>query len=463
MDKAAELVKLGRIKEIGDMRDETDLGGLKLAIDLKRGADPDRLMQRLMRMTPLMDSFSCNFNILIAGNPRVMGVREILEEWTAWRTDCVRRRVFFELSKKRDKLHLLIGLKKILLDIDKAIAIIRGTELETEVVPNLMIGFGIDREQAEFVAEIRLRNINREYILRRVEETEQLEKDIADLEDMLSSPRRIKKLIIDELSAMNKKFPSPRRTELVYSEALSPDEPQDEIADYPVTLFLSREGYFKKITPLSLRMGGEQKYKENDGPAQEFEASNRDELLIFTDRQQVYKVRASDFEDSKASVLGSFLPARLEMDEGENVLCMAAPGDYSGHLLLFYANGKAARIELTAYATKTNRRRLTGAYSDKSPLVSVLPLGEERELAAFSTEGRAMIFSSALLAPKSSRTTIGVTLMTLKPRFRLEKAMFSEQSPIRNAARYRARHIPAAGALLREEDREEKQLSLTQD
>ncbi|MDR1132367.1 MAG: topoisomerase IV [Oscillospiraceae bacterium] len=463
MDKVAELVKLGKIKEISDMRDETDLGGLKLAIDLKRGADLDRLMQKLLRMTPLMDSFSCNFNILIAGNPRVMGVREILEEWTAWRTECVRRRVFFELSKKRDKLHLLNGLKKILLDIDRAIAVIRGTELETEVVPNLMISFGLDRIQAEFVAEIKLRNINKEYILKRIEETGQLEADIVDLEDILKTPRRVKKLIIDELSAVNKKFPSPRRTEIVYSEELAPDEPQDEIADYPVTLFLSREGYFKKITPLSLRMGGEQKYKENDAPFQEFEVSNRDELLIFTDRQQVYKVRVSDFEDAKASVLGAFLPARLDMDEGENVLCMISPGDYSGHLLLFYANGKAARLALSAYATKTNRRRLTGAYSDKSPLVSILPITADREIAAFSTEGRAMIFSSALLAPKTSRATVGVALMNIKPRFRLEKAVFLEQSPIKNTARYRARSIPVAGALLREEDRAEKQLSLMQD
>jgi DNA gyrase subunit A len=445
------------------MRDETDLGGLKLAIDLKRGADLDRLMQKLLRMTPLMDSFSCNFNILIAGNPQVMGVREILEEWTAWRTDCVRRRVFFELSKKRDKLHLLNGLKKILLDIDKAIAIIRSTELEAEVVPNLMIGFGLDRIQAEFVAEIKLRSINKEHILKRIEETGQLEADIADLEDILKTPRRVKKLIIDELSAVNKKFPSPRKTEIVYAEALAPDEPQDEIADYPVTLFLSREGYFKKITPLSLRMGGEQKYKENDAPFQEFEASNRDELLIFTDRQQVYKVRVSDFEDAKASVLGAFLPARLEMDEGENIFCMICPGDYSGHLLLFYANGKAARLALSAYATKTNRRRLTGAYSDKSPLVSILPITADREIAAFSTEGRAMIFSSALLAPKASRATVGVALMNLKPKFRLENAVFLEQSPIKNTARYRARSIPVAGALLREEDRAEKQLSLMQD
>jgi len=460
MDKVAELVKTAKIKEINDMRDETDLGGLKLAIDLKRGVDPDKLMQKLMRMTPLCDSYSCNFNILIAGNPRVMGVREILEEWTAWRDESVRRRVYFDLAKKRDKLHLLNGLKKILLDIDKAIAVIRNTELEAEVVPNLMIEFGIDRIQAEFVAEIKLRNINKEYILKRVEETEQLEKDIDDLENILNTPRRVKKIIIDELQEVSKKYSIPRKTTIVYSDEVEEPEVGSEIEDYPVTLFLSREGYFKKITPLSLRMGGEQKYKENDVPFQEFDASNRDELLVFTDKQQVYKVRLSDFDDSKASVLGVFLPSHLEMDEGESVMCMMKPGDYSAHLLLFYANGKVARLELSAYATKTNRKRLTGAYSDKSPLISILPLAEEREIAVFSTEGRAMVFSTALLTPKTSRTTIGVGLMNIKAKYSLERAMFAEESPIKSIARYRARSIPVAGALLRDEDRAEKQMSL---
>ncbi|MBP8640680.1 MAG: topoisomerase IV [Oscillospiraceae bacterium] len=460
MDKVAELVKTAKIKEINDMRDETDLGGLKLAIDLKRGTDPDKLMQKLMRMTPLCDSYSCNFNILIEGNPRVMGVREILEEWTAWRMESVRRRVYFDLAKKRDKLHLLNGLRKILLDIDRAIDIIRKTELEAEVVPNLMIGFGIDRVQAEFVAEIKLRNINKEYILKRVEETAQLEKDIADLEDILSSPRRVKKIIIDELQEVSKKYFMPRKTAIIYADEVEDGEEGNEIEDYTVALFLSREGYFKKITPLSLRMGGEQKYKENDGAYQEFEATNRDELLFFTDKQQVYKVRVSDFDDSKASVLGVYLPSNLGMDEGENVLCMINPGDYSAHLLLFYANGKVARIELSAYATKTNRKRLTGAYSDKSPLVSIMLLTQDREIAVFSTEGRAMVFSTALLTPKTSRTTIGVGLMNIKPKYSLEKAVPVEESQIKNIARYRARSIPVAGALLRDEDREEKQMSL---
>lgn len=463
MDKAAEMVKAGKLREISDMRDETDLGGLKLAIDLKRGTDPDKLMAKLMKSTPLCDSFPCNFNILVAGNPRVMGVREILSEWTAWRTECVRRRVYFDLAKKRDKLHLLQGLKKILLDIDKAIAIIRNTELDAEVVPNLMIGFGIDQIQAEFVAEIRLRNINKEYILKRTEETDALEKDIADLEDILSSPRRVKKLIVDELKEINAKYPLPRKTGIVYAEDAEVELDEPEVENYPVTLFLSREGYFKKITPQSLRMSGEQKYKENDGPAQEFEAENRDDLLIFTDKQQVYKVRVADFEDTKASVLGVYLPTRLEMDEGENVLCMIKPGDYSGDLLLFFENGKAARVSLSAYATKTNRKRLTGAYSDKSPLVSLLSLDGEREIAVFSTEGRALLFSSALLTPKTSRTTIGVALMNVKKKYVIERAVFAENSPITNAARYRARSIPVAGALLRDEDREEKQMSLIEE
>ncbi len=460
MDKVTELVKSGKVREISDMRDETDLGGLKLAIDLKRGTDPDKLMQKLMKMTPLCDTYSCNFNILIAGNPRVLGVREILDEWTAWRTECVRRRVFFDLSKKKDKLHLLLGLKKILLDIDKAISIIRNTELEAEVVPNLMIGFGIDRIQAEYVAEIKLRNINREYILKRVDEVDQLEKDIADLEDILKSHRRVKKIITDELKEVIKKYPSPRRTSIIYSHEVEEISEEEAVEDYPVTLFLSKEGYFKKITPLSLRMSSEQKYKDNDGPMQQFEATNRDELLIFTDKQQVYKVKVSDFDDSKASVLGVYLPSHLSMDEGENVFCMVKPGDYSAHILLFYAGGKVARIELSGYATKTNRKRLTGAYSDKSPLVSLLLLEGEREIVVTSTEGRALVFSSSLLTPKSSRTTIGVGLMNLKPKYTVAEAKFIEDSNIKNIARYRARSIPVAGSILKDEDREEQQMSL---
>ena len=463
IDKVAELVKAGKLREINDMRDETDLGGLKLAIDVKRDVDPDKLMQKLFRMTPLQDSFACNFNILIGGSPKVCGVGEILDEWIAWRQECVKRRVYFDLQKKKEKLHLLNGLKKILLDIDRAIAIIRNTEHESDVVPNLMIGFGIDQVQAEYVAEIRLRNINREYILKRVEETEELEKQIADLELTLGSRRRIRAIIISELEQVMKKYPAPRRSVITYDADFTEPEEEDVTPDYPVHLFISREGYFKKITPQSLRMSSEQKYKENDGPAQYFETTNRAEILVFTDRQQVYKTRCADFADTKASVLGDYLPGKLSMDEGEGVVCVVLPGDYTGQLLLFFENGKCARLPLESYATKTNRKRLTGAYSDKSPLRTVLPLTDERQIAVFSTEGRALVFNSALLSPKTSRTTIGVGVMTLKPKFRLERAAYLEDTSIVNLSRYRVRTVPAAGALLKEEDRGEKQMTLLEE
>ena len=463
MDKVAELLKSGKVREISDMRDETDLSGLKLTIDLKRGADPEKLMAKLGKLTPLTDPFACNFNILIGGNPKVMGVQEILDEWIAWRTDCVRRRVYFDLQKKKEKLHLLKGLGKILLDIDKAIKIIRETEKEADVIPNLMIGFGIDQVQAEYVAEIRLRNINREYILKRVEETDALEKEIADLEDTLSSRRRVKSIIISELKDVMKKYDQPRRTGIVFTDEL--DEPTEEetVEDYPVTVFLSREGYFKKITPLSLRMGGEQKYKENDGPAASCETTNRAEILVFTDRQQCYKARLADFEDTKASALGTYLPGKLGFDEGESVVSLILPGDYSGQILLVYANGKVGRVPLECYATKTNRKRLTAACSDKSPLVCVLPLDAETECALFTSEGRAVIFSTALLQPKTTRSTQGVGVARMKPKFAVTDAKLLSDTLIRNPARYRVRSIPALGALLKEEDLGHEQLSLLED
>lgn len=460
MDKVAELIKAGKIKEIADMRDETDLGGLKLTIDLKRGTDPEKLMQKLFRMTPLADSFSCNFNILIAGNPRVMGVAEILSEWTAWRMECVKRRVFFDLKRKQEKLHLLRGLEAILLDIDRAIAIIRNTEKEADVVPNLMAGFGIDKIQADFVAEIRLRNINREYILRRTAEVEELLKEIAELELTLQSRRRVQNIIIKELEQVIKQYALPRKTAIIYADDIDETPEEDNAEDYPVSVFVSREGYLKKITPISLRMNGEQKYKEGDGPSVFFESTNRRELLVFTDRQQAYKARLADFEDTKASALGVYLPSRLGMDEGELAVAVIDSGDYKKHLLLFYANGKAARIGLEAYETKTNRKKLINACSDKSRLVSVLLLDDETEVAAFSSEGRAVVFNTALLAPKSSRTTQGVGIMTMKAKFKLESALFLKDTNIKNVPRYRVRSLPAAGALLREEDRGEKQLSL---
>ena len=460
LDKVAELVKAGKVKEISDMRDETDLSGLKLAIDLKRGVDPEKLMQKLFKLTPLQDTASCNFNILIGGMPRVLGVGEILQEWTAWRTECVKRRVFYILSRKKEKLHLLLGLKRILLDIDKAIAIIRETEEEAEVIPNLMIGFGIDEKQAEYVAEIKLRNINKEYILKRVQETQSLADEIDDLEDTLAKPARVRRIIISELETVRKKYGQPRKTEILYGHEVEEYREEEQVEDYPVTLFLSREGYFKKITPQSLRMSGEQKYKEGDGPMQQIETTNAAELMFFTDRCQVYKTRVSEFADSKASLLGDYLPGKLGMDDGESVIYLLLPGDYSGQLLFFFENGKAARVELKAYATVSNRRRLTGAYSDKSPLVTILPLREDQELALLSSEPRALIFHTSQLAPKATRTTQGVAVMTLKPKYHLQRAVPVEQSGIVNLTRYRTRSIPAAGALVKPEDQGEEQLSL---
>ena len=461
MDKVSELVKAGKIKEIADMRDETDLTGLKLAIDLKRGTDPDKLMAKLFRMTPLMDSQSCNFNILIAGMPRVMGVREILEEWTAWRADSVRRRVYFNMKKKQDKLHLLHGLRRILLDIDRAIQIIRETEEDAEVVPNLMIGFGIDQVQAEYVADIRLRNINKEYILKRTQEVDSLEAEIEELQATVNDPKRIRKIIIGELTEVKKKYAVPRRTDILYEyETENAQGEEDDTPDYPVHLFLSREGYLKKITPQSLRMASDQKYKEGDGPFLYWEGSNRDELLVFTDRQQCYKTRLSEFDDSKASVLGDYLPTKLGMEGEERVLWACIPGDYSGQLLFCFENGKAARVELSAYQTQTRRKKLTGAYSDKSPLTAAFLLREELELALYSSDGRCMVFHTAVLAPKTTRTTQGVNVMVLKPKRTVIQVLPLAETAIVNTARYRARSLPVAGAILREEDRGEKQLSL---
>lgn len=460
VDKVAELIKAGKVKEINDMRDETDLSGLKLAIDLKRGTDPDKLMQKLFKLTPLMDSFACNFNILIAGNPKVMGVREILGEWCAWRSDCVRRRVYYDLSRKKEKLHLLKGLEQILLDIDKAISIIRNTELESEVIPNLMMGFGIDKIQAEFVAEIKLRNINREYILKRVSETEELEKAIAELEDTLKSRRKIKNIIIGELKAIIKKYPSPRKTGIVYASEIEEFEEADTVEDYPVTVFMSNEGYIKKITPQSLRMSSDQKFKDGDSLKLSFEATNRTELLVFTDRQQVYKTRLSDFEDTKASALGTYLPGKLSMDDGEKVIALIRPENYKKNLLLFFENGKTARLDIAAYETKTNRKKLVNAYSDKSPLAAVFTISEEINVAVFSSDGRAMVFNTSLLQLKTSRSTQGVAVMSLKKNHKLVSAAPLDETMIKNVARYRVKSLPAAGALLREDDRGETQMSL---
>ena len=460
IDKVSELNKAGKLREISDMRDETDLNGLKITIDLKRGVDPDKLMQKLMRSTPLMDSFGCNFNILIAGMPQVLGVREIIEEWTAWRTECVRRRIYFQKQKKSDKLHLLKGLKRILLDIDKAIRIIRETESDAEVVPNLMIGFGIDRVQAEYVAEIKLRNINKEYILKRTQEVDELAKEIAELEDILKSEKKVRAIIVKELDTIADKYGKDRKTGIVYDHELPDADESEEIPDYPVTVFVSQEGYFKKITPQSLRMSGEQKFKEGDRLKFSVETTNNTEMLVFTDKYQVYKARCSDFDDSKASVLGDYLSGKLGFDESESFLDLCFPGDYSGFVIFIYENGKVAKVDLNTYATKSNRRKLTGAYCDKSPLKAVYLLKEDKQLVLYSTEGRALIFSTAQLAPKSTRSTQGVSVMTLKRKAVVHRAALLESTGIVNASRYRTRSIPAAGALLKEEDAEEKQISM---
>ena len=459
MDKVSELTKAGKIKEISDMRDETDLGGLKLTIDLKRGADPDKLMQKLFRLTSLQDSFSCNFNILIAGMPRVMGVGEILEEWTAWRTDCVKRRIYFQIQKKEERLHLLKGLERILLDIDKAIAIIRETEMEDEVIPNLMIGFGIDEVQANYVAEIKLRNINKEYILKQTRAISQLEEEIADLTGTLNSHKKLQNVIINELRQVAQKYGKDRKTEILYqSDEIEPEEEEEQIPDYPVTLFVSREGYLKKITAQSLRMSGEQKFKEGDGLAFSCEATNRSELLVFSDKYQCYKTRLSDFDDGKASVLGDYLPQKLGMEPGEAVAKVVLPGDYKGFVLFCFENGKVAKVPLSAYETKTNRRKLTGAYSDKSPVKAILALQSDAEVALYSTDGRAAIISTAMLLPKTTRNTIGVSVISLKKKASLDSAAVAAESGIVNMGRYRAKTLPTAGAILRQEDSQEKQI-----
>ena len=460
MDKVADLIKAGKIKEISDMRDETDLGGLKLTIDLKRGADPEKLMQKLFRLTPLQDSFPCNFNILIAGMPRVMGVGEILEEWTAWRTECVKRRIYFQISKKEDRLHLLKGLERILLDIDKAIRIIRETELESEVVPNLMIGFGIDEIQANYVAEIKLRNINKEYILKQTRAITDLEAEIAELRDIFNSARRLKSVIIKELQEVSKKYGQPRKTEIVYETAETTEEDEEEqIPDYPVTVFVSNEGYLKKITQQSLRMSGEQKFKEGDALAFSREVSNRWELLVFTDKFQCYKGKLSDFADGKASQLGDYLPQKLGFEPGENLLQVILTADYQGFMLFFFENGKVAKVPLSAYETKTNRKKLTGAFCDKSPIRTITALEEDAQMVIYSSDGRAAIFSTAQLLPKTTRNTQGVAVLTPKKKAILDRAALLEGSGIVNESRYRSKTIPTAGALLKEEDTGIKQAS----
>lgn len=459
IDKIIEKVKLGSIKEINDIRDETDLSGLKITIDIKKGTDPDKLMKKLYASTPLQDTFSCNFNVLIKGNPRVLGVKELLNEWIDFRSDCVRRRTAFDLKRAKDRLHLLRGLEKILLDIDKAIKIIRNTDEESEVVPNLMIGFKIDKIQAEYVAEIKLRHLNREYIIKRLQDIEKLEAAIKDLEDILSNPKRIKQIIIFELKEVIKKYAKPRKTEIVYSAEIEETTVEEDIPDYPVHLFFTKEGYFKKITPLSLRMSSVHKLKDGDEIAQTFETTNAKELLFFTNKYQVYKTTASFFDDSKASVLGDYVAAKLEMDEGEVPVYLAVTSDYSGYMLFFFENGKVAKIDMNAYQTVTKRKKLIKAYSDKSPLADIMHIPADKELVVVSSAGRHLLINTAVILPKTTKDTIGVGVLTLKKGQRLMLARDYKEGEFAKPYRYKAKNLPAAGALLSSEDGAE-QISL---
>lgn len=450
IDKIVEQVKLGKLKEISDVRDESDLSGLKITIDLKRGQDSEAVMKKLFRITPLQDVFSCNFNILVGGMPKVMGVAEILEQWTDFRITCVKRKTKFELARKKEKLHLLTGLKKILLDIDKAIKIIRETEDDAEVVPNLMIGFGIDETQAEYVADIKLRNINKGYILKRIEEIDSLKEEIADMEDILSSERRVKQIIISELGDIAKKYGKPRKTMFIYGTDDEENEAEEEIPDYPVNLFFTREGYFKKITPQSLRMSGEQKLKENDEIIETYDGSNRAELLFFTDKFQVYKARACDFEDGKASTMGDYLPVKLELDPDERIIKMIAAEDYSGTLVMFFENGKCAKVPMASFETKTRRKKLANAYNDGSPLVSMTLIDGDCEFMLSSDAGKVMIFNTVLILPKAARDTQGVQVMRLT-RAKLRSAVKYKDGMIKDADSYRTKTVPVAGTLYDED------------
>ena len=458
IEKIIDLVKLGRIKEVSDVRDETGLDGLKITIDLKRGVDPEKLMKKLFKMTTLEDTFSCNFNVLISGTPRVLGVRELLEEWIAFRTECVKRRTTFDLKKKSDKLHLLMGLSKILLDIDKAVEIIRATEEESEVIPNLMIGFGIDETQAEYVAEIKLRHLNREYILKRTNEIEQLEKDIEELEGIIKSKQKINNIIISELMDVSKKYSKPRKTMIIYYDKENEYHEEEEIPDYPVSLFFTKEGYFKKITPQSLRMSGEQKLKEGDKIEKVFETTNNSDLLFFTNRSKVYKAKAYDFQDSKASLIGDYIPAKLSMDDDESVICMVSTKDYLGYMLFFFENGKVSKVDMKSYYTKTNRKKLVGAYSDKYPIVKAIYIKEDTEFLLVASSGRMLILHTGAIHAKSTRSNQGVAVMTLKKGHRLIDVKRFKEGDIENSNRYRTKNLPATGAMPNSRKKDKNQL-----
>lgn len=456
IEKVIQLVKAGKLKEISDIRDETGLDGLKITIDLKRGTDPDKLMLKLYKMTPLEDSFSCNFNVLIGGVPRVLGIKELLDEWIAFRVECVRRRTYFDLNKKKDKLHLLKGLQAILLDIDKAIKIVRETPEESQVVPNLMAGFGIDELQAEYVAEIKLRHLNREYILKRTEEIDNLEKEIAELEGVLASKAKIKKIIEKELAEVGKRFGQPRKSILIYADEIQTADEEEEAPDYSVNIFYTKEGYFKKILPQSLRMSSEQKLKEGDSVAYTNECSNNDELLFFTDKAQVYKTKVNEFKETKASTLGDYVPAKLNMDEGENSIYAVNTKDYKGYMIFAFENGKIAKVPLSAYETKTNRKKLTGAYSDKSPIADIIYIKEDCEIMLTSSQGRVLLFNTGAIAEKASRSTVGVNVLALKKGHRLISAKLYKEGDLAKPSRYRTKTLPAAGSVLSAEDKAEQ-------
>lgn len=461
IDKIIEKAKGNQLKEISDVRDETDKSGLKITIDLKRGTDPDKLMKKLYKATPLEESFPCNFNVLIGGTPRVLGVKELLLEWIAFRTEAVRRRVYFDLAKAQKKLHLLQGLEKILLDIDKAIKIVRETAEESEVVPNLMIGFGIDEIQAEYVAEIKLRHLNREYIMKRLQDVEDLKAEIAEMEDTLASKNKIKKILINELKEVSEKYGKPRKSEIIYATEIEDDEPEETVVeDYTVTLFFSKAGYFKKITPQSLRMSGEQKLKENDVMSQTVESSNAKELLFFTDKSQVYKSKVSDFSDSKASVLGDYVPTVLEFDDGESPIYMGVVDDYKGYMLFFFENGKVAKVDVSAYQTKTNRKKLIKAYSDKSPIVDAIYIREDAEFVLTASSGRMLILNTAVISPKTTKDTIGVGVMTMKKGQRLMSVRPYVEGEFQKPHRYRTKNLPALGSMPAPEDTAGEQLTL---
>ncbi|MGN1415805.1 MAG: DNA gyrase subunit A [Oscillospiraceae bacterium] len=449
-ERIIELIKNGKIRDISDVRDESDLNGMKLTIDIKKGVDPDKLMQKLFRLTPLQDSYSCNFNILIDGRPKVMGVYEILAEWIKFRKKCISRRVNFDLKKKREKLHLLKGLEKIILDIDKAIKIVRETEEDSEVVPNLMIGFGIDELQAEYVAEIKLRQLNKEYILNRIADIEQLEKDIAEMEAILGDEKKIENIITNELKDVMKKYRQPRKTLLYFAADTEEEEPEEDSPDYPVTLFMSKSGYFKCITPQSLRMASEQKFKDGDSLDVSVETTKNADLLFFTDQCKVYKSKAADFADTKASVLGDYIPAKLSFDEGENVVAMVVTTDYSGYVLMIFENGKAARVPINSYETKTNRKRLANAYSDKSPLVKIIPETDTTDILVKTDNGRALLFNTGMILPKTTRDTIGVQVINLKPKAKVENCYKVTPEKLEEYSKFAVKSVPGAGMLFKD-------------